>query len=103
MNLETVLYEVKENIAQITMNRPDKRNALNRQMLEDLDAAYKHWQSSKEKEKNYKDRKSILDGVPKTLPALIKAQKVSKRAAHRGFDWPDVKFVIDKCMKSLKK
>ena len=68
----------------------------------DQDDAYKHWQSSKEKEKNYKDRKSILDGVPKTLPALIKAQKVSKRAAHRGFDWPDVKFVIDKVHEELE-
>jgi enoyl-CoA hydratase len=40
MNLETVLYEVKENIATITMNRPDKRNALNHALLRDLDAAF---------------------------------------------------------------
>lgn len=40
MNLETVLYEVKENIATITMNRPDKRNALNGQLLNDIDAAF---------------------------------------------------------------
>jgi len=68
----------------------------------DEDDAYKHWQSRKEQEKSYKDRKSILDGVPKTLPALIKAQKVSKRAAHRGFDWPDVKFVVDKVHEELE-
>ena len=68
----------------------------------DEDDAYKHWQSRKEQEKSYKDRKSILDGVPKTLPALIKAQKVSKRAAHKGFDWPDVKFVVDKVHEELE-
>ena len=33
MNLETVIYEVKENIAKITMNRPEKRNALNHALL----------------------------------------------------------------------
>jgi len=40
MELETVLYEVRENIAKITMNRPDKRNALNHALLRDLDAAF---------------------------------------------------------------
>lgn len=66
------------------------------------DDAYRHWQSRKEQEKAYKGRKSILDGVPKTLPALIKAQKVSRRAAHQGFDWPDVKFVVDKVHEELE-
>lgn len=68
----------------------------------DPDDAYKHWQSRKEREKAYKDRESILDGVPKTLPALIKAQKISKRAAHQGFDWPDVNFVVDKVNEELE-
>ena len=40
MNLESVIYEVKDNIAKITMNRPEKRNALNHQLLNDLDAAF---------------------------------------------------------------
>jgi len=68
----------------------------------DPDDAYRHWQSRKVTEKNYRDRKSILDGVPGTLPALIKAQKISKRAAHEGFDWPDIAFVVDKVREELE-
>jgi len=48
MNLETVIYEVKEHIAKITMNRPDKRNALNYTLLDDLDAAFKEADSDPE-------------------------------------------------------
>lgn len=40
MELETVLYDVKDQIATITMNRPEKRNALNHALLRDLDAAF---------------------------------------------------------------
>jgi len=40
MNLETVIYEVKENIARIIMNRPDKMNALNHALWDDLIAAF---------------------------------------------------------------
>ncbi|MBN1615357.1 MAG: enoyl-CoA hydratase/isomerase family protein [Deltaproteobacteria bacterium] len=40
MNLETVLYDVRDCIAKITMNRADKRNALNHALLRDLDSAF---------------------------------------------------------------
>ena len=40
MNLETVIYEVKENIAKITMNRGDKMNALNHALWDDLITAF---------------------------------------------------------------
>jgi len=40
MKLETVLYEVKENIARITMNRGEKMNALNHSLWDDLIAAF---------------------------------------------------------------
>lgn len=37
-----------------------------------------------------------LDGIPRALPALMRAEKVGKRAARVGFDWPDVDGPIDK-------
>jgi MazG family protein len=43
------------------------------------------WSKLKEKEKP----RRTLDGVPKTLPALTRALKLSERAAQVGFDWPD--------------
>ena len=39
---------------------------------------------------------SALDGVPRNLPALMEANKVSKKAADLGFDWPDVQGVLEK-------
>jgi enoyl-CoA hydratase len=40
MSFETVLYEARDGIARITLNRPEKHNALNHQMMDDLDAAF---------------------------------------------------------------
>jgi MazG family protein len=39
---------------------------------------------------------SVLDSAPKNLPALMEADKVSKKAAGLGFDWPDVSGVLAK-------
>jgi nucleoside triphosphate diphosphatase len=39
---------------------------------------------------------SVLDGVALSLPALLRAAKISRRAARIGFDWPDAASVIDK-------
>ena len=45
-----------------------------------------HWEAIKAAEK---PRNSVLDGVTLGLPALLRAQKLSDRAATTGFDWPD--------------
>ncbi|WP_444999294.1 nucleoside triphosphate pyrophosphohydrolase [Halomonas mongoliensis] len=44
---------------------------------------------------------SVLDDVPRTLPALSRAAKLSKRAARVGFDWPDARGVVAKIREEL--
>jgi len=53
-----------------------------------------NWERIKMEEK--KERKSVLEGIPKHLPALIKAQRLQEKAASVGFDWKDVRPAIEK-------
>ncbi|MGI6605229.1 MAG: nucleoside triphosphate pyrophosphohydrolase [bacterium] len=49
-----------------------------------------NWQEIKKQEKEEAGKKAaILDGVPRGLPALLRAYKIQGRAARVGFDWPD--------------
>ncbi|MFL6447477.1 MAG: nucleoside triphosphate pyrophosphohydrolase [Bryobacteraceae bacterium] len=45
---------------------------------------------------------SILDGTPRTLPALVEAHKISSRAADVGFEWPNVHGVLEKLVEEAK-
>jgi nucleoside triphosphate diphosphatase len=47
------------------------------------------WENAKEAERAAKGATSALDGVALALPALMRADKLQKRAARVGFDWPD--------------
>ncbi|PMR71456.1 nucleoside triphosphate pyrophosphohydrolase [Halomonas heilongjiangensis] len=44
---------------------------------------------------------SVLDDIPRTLPALSRAAKLSRRAARVGFDWPDARGVLAKIREEL--
>jgi MazG family protein len=46
-------------------------------------------------------RRSRLDGVPDSLPALLRAFRVGEKASAVGFDWPDVRGVLDKVREEL--
>ena len=61
----------------------------------DAEAVLRQWDQLKAKEKSGTPR-SILGGVPKTMPSLQRAYEVSKRAARTGFDWPGVEAIWDK-------
>ena len=47
------------------------------------------WEQIKADERGAKGARSALDGVAIGLPALLRAEKLQKRAARTGFDWPD--------------
>ena len=55
-----------------------------------------NWEHIKRAEPGYDQRKSVLDGVPESLPALMRAAKISRKAARTGFDWPDAHSILDK-------
>lgn len=63
----------------------------------DVDAAREvRWETLKAKERAALGATSALDGVALALPALMRAEKLQKRAARVGFDWPDVAGPADK-------
>ena len=53
----------------------------------------KSWEITKQKEKN---RINILEGVPKNLPALLRARRIQEKAASVNFDWKEINPVLDK-------
>ena len=68
-------------------------------VLEDVHA---QWESIKAGERATKaDDPSALAGVAKSLPALLRAEKLQKRAARTGFDWPDTRGAIAKIHEEL--
>ena len=52
-----------------------------------------NWDKLKAEEK--KDRKSAMDGISKSMSALMTAQKISKRAVKTGFEWPNEDSLYD--------
>ncbi|APD93102.1 nucleoside triphosphate pyrophosphohydrolase [Alteromonas mediterranea] len=95
-------YEVKSDELGVTNKErtPLSDSALNAQ-----------WDAIKAQEKRLKKQRSkqdeaietsILDNVPKGMPALMYAQKLQKACAKVGFDWPDAAPVIDKVREEVE-
>lgn len=64
-----------------------------------------HWEMLKAEEREKKGSasdSSALDGVAITLPAMVRAEKLQKRAARVGFDWPDSNGVFDKLAEEVQ-
>ncbi|MDX3773968.1 nucleoside triphosphate pyrophosphohydrolase [Chromatiaceae bacterium AAb-1] len=58
--------------------------------------ALANWEALKSGERKDAGQHSVLDNIPQTLPALSRANKLQKRCASIGFDWPDVSGAWDK-------
>jgi ATP diphosphatase len=76
------------------------------QAAPDAGGAKARWDDVKEDERAAKAAKresepSVLDDVPMVLPSLARAEKLAKRAAKVGFDWPDVRAVMAKVTEEL--
>lgn len=68
----------------------------------DAEAALVEWEKQKKKEKGLSSFADALKDVPKNFPALIRAEKVQKKAKKAGFDWEDIKGATDKLKEEIK-
>lgn len=99
-SIRDVIYNISEKLIRRHPHVFGNSNA------ESDDTVAKNWEAIKLSE----GRESILDGVPKHLPALIKAQRMQEKASNVGFDWQDWKLAwkkleeeIDELKQSLTK
>jgi tetrapyrrole methylase family protein / MazG family protein len=63
------------------------------------DEVAQNWEALKKQER---PEGSILDGIPKTLPALAASQSIQGRARRIGFDWPDVDGILEKLDEEMR-
>ena len=68
--------------------------------FETSEEVLKQWEERKREEG--KLRESILEGIPKELPSLLRAQRLQARAARVGFDWKRVEDVMEKLDEEIK-
>jgi ATP diphosphatase len=59
------------------------------------------WETLKAAERATRGTQSAVDGVATTLPALLRAEKLQRRAARSGFDWPDASGPAEKVLEEV--
>ncbi len=70
--------------------------------LKDADQVLRQWAALKREEKRAKGRgESVLEGVPREMPALARADRLTEKASRIGFDWPDAGGARDKVSEEL--
>jgi len=62
----------------------------------DSEQALTAWEAQKREEKGLKTAGDALDAVARSLPALMRAEKLQDKAKKAGFDWPDIGPALDK-------
>ena len=64
--------------------------------IDDPEEVRRQWRRIKKNESRNTPQTSVLDSVPRKLPALMRAYRISERAAGKGFDWDDINGVMAK-------
>lgn len=66
------------------------------QQVQNSEEVVANWEAIKALEKGSQERDSLLAGIPLTLPALARSQKIQERVRRVGFDWPALDGVVAK-------
>ena len=89
----TINDVISANIEKMTRRHPhvfgDAHLSTDREVLA-------NWEEIKKSEKGYEERKSVLEGVPRHLPSLLRAHSLQERAARVGFDWSRIDEALPK-------
>lgn len=98
------IYDVIQTLNEKLIRRHP--HVFGKQSADNPEEALANWQSIKDEEKKKKgeniEQQSVLSGIPKDLPALMKAWELQKRAAKVGFDWEHIEDVLAKVDEELQ-
>ncbi len=101
---EKKLFEFDEVVQQINQKLINRHPQIfDKNYPDNKSSSINNWELNKKKEKN---RESILDGIPKSLPALITAQRYQDKTAAVGFEWKNqsqAMMKVDEELDELKK
>ena len=98
------------NVLEVCLDKMTRRHphVFGNKTVDDASEALSQWNEIKKQETdarqggNTNKNKSIVDNIPKHMPALQKAQKVQKKVARVGFDWEVIDDVIAKVHEELE-
>jgi tetrapyrrole methylase family protein/MazG family protein len=93
---EFTFADVSEHIARKLVRRHP--HVFGDATAETSNEVYQNWEALKRVEK---PGSSILEGVPRTLPALAASQSIQGRARRVGFDWPDIEGPLEKLAEEI--
>ena len=108
-NGEFDMFDVADSINQKMISRHP--HVFGENKLEHPDQVVAQWEELKEKEKQEADnknengngeRRGALDSIPRALPALLQALKVSEKAVGQGFEWKEEEDVWDKLVSEIE-
>ncbi len=97
-NSAFTIDDVVNGICQKLINRHP--HVFGKKKLKTAEDVEKHWDELKKKEG--KDRKSALDGIPRSLPPINRALELGKKAQKVGFDWVDEESLFKKVEEELR-
>ncbi|MEE3301989.1 MAG: nucleoside triphosphate pyrophosphohydrolase [Candidatus Neomarinimicrobiota bacterium] len=99
---QSILAEEKENFSIEDVIEVINKKLINRHphiFNKENGSVKQNWELSKKKEKN---RESVLDGIPKSLPSLVTSERLQEKSAQVGFEWENYQDVIDKIYEELE-
>lgn len=90
-NKQFDVYDVADQISDKLIRRHP--HVFSDTKVNSVNEVLQNWEQIKNEEKT--ERESVLDGIPKAMPALLRASEISKKAVAVGFEWPDEQMLWD--------
>jgi len=88
-----ILDVVRSNVEKMVRRHP---HVFGENRVKNTEEIRAQWQRIKQQEKKNHPQESLLDSIPTGMPALMRAYRVSERAAGAGFDWDNITEVLEK-------
>jgi MazG family protein len=101
-NLFTISDSLDAINSKLVRRHPHVFGGASAQTADDVKQRWEEIKKQEKAERGAANDTSMLDDIPRNLPALMEAEKISTKAAGAGFEWPNVDGVVEKLQEEVK-